>query len=137
MSRSGYRDDFDPSDNPACLLWPSIVRKAINGKRGQKFLKELRGFMDVMPSKRIIRNKLINAEGECCTIGVFCKAKNIDVNFDYHDPTEVGASVGIARSMAAEIEYMNDEWNPPGETPEKRWIRMRKWVDEKINQKGA
>jgi hypothetical protein len=33
--------------------------------------------------------------------------------------------------MAAEIEFMNDDWSY-SETPQKRWSRMRKWVEEQL-----
>lgn len=61
---------------------------------------------------------------------------------DVEDSEAVGQAVGIAKQMAAEIEYYNDEegerWVPdpdrPGrsktvqETPAERWTRMRAWV---------
>jgi hypothetical protein len=48
MSRSGYGEDYD-GDNPSYLLWPSVVRRAIKGKRGQAFLVALRDVLEAMP----------------------------------------------------------------------------------------
>lgn len=134
MTRSGYCDDFDPGDNPVCLLWPSIVKRAIKGKRGQSFLRKLADAMDAMPEKVLIANDLVNEEGDCCTIGVFYKANDIPTDVDIDDPEEVGARVNISRAMAAEIEYMNDEWVGSHEKPEDRWERMRKWVTNQLGE---
>ena len=47
---------------------------------------------------------------------------------DYEDPECVAQFFGIARALAAEIEYMNDEGTFRPETPRARWERMRSWV---------
>ncbi len=128
MSRSGYSDEGDYYE-----LYRANVERTIASKKGQTFLKELAQLMDAMPEKKLIANELINEKGECCTIGVFCKAKNIDVTgIDVGDGDEVGRAVGITGMLAREIEYMNDEYVWKVETPEQRWERMRKWVDKNI-----
>jgi hypothetical protein len=131
MSRSGYSDDYESN---LINLWRGTVARATKGKRGQDFLKELLTAMDEMPVKRLIKNELISATGECCTIGVVCKKREVNVeDVDLEDAEEVGAIVGIARALAAEIEYHNDEAGPSNETPEERWVRMRSWVVDQIN----
>lgn len=107
--------------------------RAIRGKRGQTFLKSLALELDAMPEKRLVTEELITSTGECCTIGVVCKARNIDVsNIDITDTKEVGDLVGISAALAGEIEYVNDCYDSDMETPESRWERMRKWVGEQI-----
>lgn len=135
MSRSGYSTDCDYLD-----LYRASVDRAIKGKRGQAFMKELAAAMDAMPVKRLIAHEIQDETGEVCAIGSVCLARSIDpCTIDYELPEHVGAVMGIARSLAAEIEFENDEadawnnahrqnWKP--ETPEERWVRMRKWVDE-------
>lgn len=131
MSRSGYSDDCGDYLN----LYRGTVDRAIAGKRGQKFLLELAEAMDAMPEKRLIAHELISESGEMCTIGVVCKKRNLNVSaVDIYYPDEVGSLVGIASQMAAEIEYENDERGPSTETPEQRWIRMRKWVSDNLRQ---
>lgn len=146
MSRSGYVDDID--DALALGRWRAQVKSAIRGKRGQAFLRELATAMDAMPEKALIKNELIDQDGDCCTIGVLCKLRGVSVEgVDYSDPESVGDLVGIAKQMAAEIEYENDEcgdryervpgtqaWKHVDETPEERWQRMRKWVESQIIQ---
>lgn len=127
MSRSGYGDDCENIE-----LYRATVERALRGKRGQAFLRELAAEMDAMPVKVLISDELINEHGEVCTIGVVCKARGTDVSrINYEDPSSVGKAIGVARSMAAEIAYMNDEWATDA-TPHQRWQRMRKWVAENI-----
>lgn len=134
MNRSGYTDEVD--DPLAIGRWRAQVNSAIRGKRGQAFLRELAVAMDAMLEKILIRGDLIDQAGDCCAIGVVCKARELDVRLvDVDDPEEVGSLVGIARQMAAEIEYENDEGGPwSGESDANRWLRMRRWVAEKLGE---
>jgi hypothetical protein len=131
MSRSGYVDDLPDND---LALYRGRVANAIKGKRGQSFLRELAALMDAMPLKELIEGELVNSNGECCALGVVCKARNLDADsVDYEDPEAVGALVGISSVMAAEIEYENDEGiTYRVETPSQRWIRMRAWIAKQI-----
>ena len=134
MSRSGYTDDCENLE-----LYRATVERSIAGKRGQAFLRELATAMDAMPEKVLISDQLVDKDGDCCTIGVICESRGIDTSeVDYDDPQSVGDAVGISRSMAAEIEFMNDdEWyGYNSETPEKRWVRMRKWVEKNLANSG-
>ena len=155
MSRSGYVDDVE--DNLAAGRWKAQVKSAIRGKRGQAFLRELAAAMDAMPVKELIANELVSAEGQCCTIGVVCKARGVDVSaVDPEEPEQVAVAVGISHQMAAEIEYLNDElgyryekvveekpadgphwhpgfrWDRVDEDPAERWKRMRAWVEKQL-----
>ena len=126
MSRSGYNEDCDSN---YIYLYRGMVERAIKGKRSQSFLRELAKVLDAMPEKRLIRDHLITETGEVCAIGAYCKAKGIDTqNVDIEDADAVGALVDIPRSVAAEIEYENDEHRGP-ETPKDRWKRMRELVE--------
>ena len=131
MSRSNYSYDGGPELN----LWRANVDRAPAGKRGQAFLRELAQRMDEMPEKKLIAGDLVTPAGECCTIGVVCKGRGLDTkDIDIEDPEAVGRLVGLSRVMAAEIEYINDERGPYGEseTPEARWVRMREWVSQNL-----
>lgn len=130
MSRSGYSDDCGGWD---LIRWRGAVNSALNGKRGQAFLIELREAMDVMPVKRLVTDTL-EADGEFCTLGVLGAKRGIDMSsIDAHCRENVSQAFGIAEAMAAEIVFENDEcgWN---ETPEHRWHRMRKWVESQIKE---
>ncbi len=131
MSRSGYSEDLDQQE---LALYRGRVTRALKGKRGQSFLKELASEMDAMPVKELIAEELINSEGKCCAIGVVCKSRGLDVSsVDYEDSEAVGNMVGIAQTMAAEIEFINDDdfaWKE--ETPHQRWERVRKWISRQL-----
>lgn len=122
MSRSGYSDDYDYVD-----LYRSAVSSAITGARGQAFLRRLLAALDAMPSKRLIVGDIKDASGEVCALGA------LDPNAPNYTAEELAIHFKIARSLAAEIVYMNDEamlWQ--SETPEQRWARMRAWVSRQI-----
>lgn len=128
MSRSGYSEDCENIE-----LYRAAVDRALHGKRGQSFLRELAASLDAMPVKSLIAGELVNENGACCAIGAVCKTRSLDVSrIDYEDPDSVAKAIGVARSMAAEIAYMNDEYGPLAEAPEKRWERIRKWVSDNL-----
>lgn len=130
MSRSGYSYDCENLE-----LYRASVDRALHGKRGQTFLRELVATLYAMPEKILIAGQLINEKGDCCAIGAVCKARSLDVSkIDYWDADSVAKAIGVARSMAAEIEYENDEGyrRPDPETPEARWTRMLKWASDLI-----
>ena len=131
MSRSGYVDDCD-EDWQFALCRGKVVR-AFKGKRGQAFLKEMLAALDAMPEKRLIAAELETAEGAVCAIGSVGKARGVDMaKLDPEDAEGVAATFGIAPSMAREIVYVNDEEGRRGETPEERFIRIRKWIASEI-----
>lgn len=134
MSRSGYSDDGDNRG-----LWRGAVRRATTGYRGQHLLRKLGDALDAMPTKRLITDAIKNEAGEVCALGA------LDSTVDAYDAEVLAEHFGIARALAAEIVYRNDEDSPlwqrdsagfwvrsPDETPEQRWIRMRAWVDKQI-----
>lgn len=137
MSRSGYSEDYCGAENYPAEFFYRAVKNSISGKRGQKFLHELAREMDAMPEKRLIEGDLIDVDGECCAMGVICKARGIDVvGVDETDAEYVGNLIGIAPAMAREIAFENDDdFSGKTEPPEARWLRMREWVSSKLNDK--
>src|SRR5689334_19107368 len=107
MSRSGYHEDHD--DILQYGRWRAQVASAIRGKRGQAFLKEALAALDAMPDKRLIAGALVE-DGEVCAIGAVGKARNIDMSgLDPEDGDGLAGVFDIARPLALEIVYMNDE----------------------------
>lgn len=125
MSRSGYSDDLDSAE---LNLYRGRVTRAIRGKRGQAFIRELLEALDAMPEKRLVAGELQDHDGEVCAIGSVGARRGVDMsNLDPENPDQVGKVFDIARCLAAEIVFQNDEaWG--GQTPEKRFERMRKWA---------
>lgn len=128
MSRSGYSDDCD---DWALIRWRGAVASALHGKRGQAFLKEMIISLDNLPEKHLIKDEL-HENGEVCAIGSVGLRRNIDMtNIDPYDRETIAGTFGIAPAMAAEIMCINDDsWT--AETPEQRWARVRKWVENHI-----
>lgn len=131
MSRSGYSDDC--WDNQwAMIRWRGAVSSAFNGKRGQAFLREMAEALDAMPEKRLIAYDLA-ADGAYCAIGAVGARRGVEMEkLDPEDPWQVARAFDVAPAMVMEIVYMNDEASWGMETPEKRWTRMRAWVESHI-----
>lgn len=128
MSRSNYDDGCDGWD---LIRWRGAVSSATRGARGQKLLREMAAALDAMPNKRLIKESL-EANGEFCALGAVGFVQGIDMTrLDPDEPERVAAAFRVAPALVQEIAFMNDErgWH---ETPEERWARMRKWVDEQI-----
>lgn len=142
MGRHGYTDDND--DVLQLGRWRGMVASAIRGKRGQALLKDLAAALDAMPEKRLVKGTLQTKDGDCCAIGVACRAKGKDYTaFDGDDEYElrelnsdVAADLNVSECLVQEIEYENDEgaWK---ETPEQRWERMRRWVSRHLKAEAT
>lgn len=132
MSRSGYSEDYD---EPDIWLYRGAVASATRGKRGQDFFKALVGALDAMPEKRLIAEELETPEGAVCAIGALGQARKIPMNdLDPEDAARVAERFNIARCLACEVVYMNDEYGRYDETPEARWVRMRDWAERQISK---
>lgn len=107
MSRSGYSDDLD---NNELNVWRGQVASAIRGKRGQMFLLEMLAALDVLPRKELIKEAIVTPEGPVCAMGAVARRRGTDTSdLDPDDADSVAARFGIARQMAMEIAYVNDE----------------------------
>lgn len=137
MSRSGYVDDMD--DQWAHIRWRGAVASAMNGKRGQEFLREMLAALDALPEKKLITHELEH-NGSVCAIGAVGQARGVDMSkIDPEDYSRVAGAFGIAEAMAQEIVYMNDEafagyWC---KTPEERFQKMRAWIVSHLKDEVA
>lgn len=144
MSRSGYADDID--DVLAFGRWRGMVASSIKGKRGQNLLKDLLVALDEMPDKKLHSGSFKTEAGEFCTLGVLGNKRGVKMDdlvyrdsdycgyySNFCDTKLVGERFGISAPMAAEIMYMNDEWNDDC-SPELRWQKMRDWIVKNIKE---
>jgi len=132
MSRSGYSDDCENLG-----LWRQAVDRAIRGKRGQAFMREMAAAMDTMPTKALVAGEVVRDAAHVCALGSVAIARGMDVaNLDIEDGESVGEAFGVAKALACEVAYMNDECGPVNETEEDRWQRMRRWVDQRLAEGG-
>lgn len=140
MSRSSYSDDLDQWD---LIRWRGQVASAIRGKRGQEFLRELELALETLPVKRLVRNVLevtgpqLPDEGNVCAIGALGTVRGVDLStLDPEDTEGVAETFDIARQLAAEVVYENDEgvWK---ETSAQRYARMLAWVRARIRRQSG
>lgn len=156
MSRSGYSDDIDGKE---LALWRGQVASAIKGKRGQAFLRELIEALDALPEKKLVAHDFVR-EGAACALGAVALKRQMDAakvaeiqracaqerdEWDHWDhnavPRAMAREFGIARAMAGEIMWMNDEcgmyWDDvAANADERRWKRMRKWAMDNLKRKN-
>lgn len=131
MSRSGYSEDCE-----YLSLYRGTVARATYGKRGQAFFRDLVAALDAMPVKRLVEGSF-ETQGEVCALGALGRSRGLDMNrLAASNKDELGEVFGIARQLAAETMYENDEGAyghyRKAETPEQRWTRVRKWAAGEI-----
>jgi len=130
MSRSGYSHDIDQWD---LIRWRGAVAAAMRGKHGQAFLLEMWKAMTALPSPKLIANSLVEKDGAVCAMGAVGKQRGIDMSaLDPENIEGVAGTFGINQKLAMEIAYMNDEGGSYNETPEDRYVRMKKWVETNL-----
>lgn len=132
--RSGYNDDCD--DTLAFNRWRGMVASAMRGRRGQQLLKDILAALDSMPMpmQRLIPDLIVDGDNVCAlgAAGKYRKLPDIDkVDPEAHD--HLSTMFDVAECLIQEIEWVNDEAGPyGGETAEKRFVRVRKWLVENI-----
>ncbi len=146
MSRATVGDE----DSSSSFLWPSVAKRAIEGKRGQRLLRELEAALLSMPDKRLISGAF-SFKGEVCGLGCLAVKRHQDkgltreealakVAEEYCDTTwdeqfdhhEIGEALDITPTLAWEIMYENDDCFPHDATPEDRYKGVLRWVQNRI-----
>lgn len=143
MSRSGYQDDCSDWE---LICYRGAVSSAMNGRRGQAFLKEMLTTLDAMPEKNLITGDLKRDDGSVCVLGAVGDARKLDMgSLDPEDAESMAKVFDIAPSFAREIVFMNDEflwlhWNDDPNSDglqRQRWTMMRNWVNDHIIKEAA
>lgn len=128
MSRSGYSDDCE-----YLAVWRGQVASAIRGKRGQAFLRDLLKALDAMPVKELVAGDLEDESGCVCALGALGRHRGIDLEtLDTYDYVGLGSTFNIARQLAQEVMYENDEGFWRRGDAGARWKHMRDWVAKQI-----
>jgi hypothetical protein len=154
VSRFSY--DGDDGDVPS-QLWDAIYARAVDGKPGQRALKQLERALLEMPDKRLCEGYLAH-EGMVCAIGSMGAKKMTDLGvpygqavaaledrFSYINPESGDGDMatasfaqhhlGMTQSLAWMIAQQNDEYFG-GLSPEDRWTKMLEWVRSQIKVKA-
>lgn len=126
MSRSGYTEDCEYLG-----IYRASVERAMKGKRGQAFFRDLITALDAMPEKRLVSGDLETHEGAVCALGALGRHRRVDMSqLDTYDHDGLGTAFGIAKVLAAETMFENDESGC--KTPEERWQHIRDWADSQL-----
>jgi hypothetical protein len=97
MSRSGYTDDCEQN---LLNIYRANVDRAIAGKRGQAFLREMAAALDAMPVKELVAGEIVRDSEHVCALGSVALARGMDVsNLDPADPDTVANVFGITRML--------------------------------------
>lgn len=115
--RISYSDEEEVPGQFA--LWQANCRRSLQGKKGQAALRELEAALLALPEKRLIADKMIDADGEVCAIGALAKHKGRDLLAEPHmgDPDEfegdgemeeIGVELGMPRLVAWKVVCKND-----------------------------
>jgi hypothetical protein len=128
MSRINYSEDEDFGGQFA--LWLANCDRSLNGKKGQRELRELRTALLALPEKRLIHGALEDESGGVCAIACYGKHKGVDLSkFDLDDESnQVGIAGGMPRLVAWKVVEMNDEHFDRC-TPEQRYEMVLAWLD--------
>lgn len=106
--RINYTDEEDRPGQFA--LWSANCRRSLQGKAGQRELREFEAALLALPDKRLIRGKLMDEDGGVCAIGCYARHKGLDLStVDLEDESdEVGIAAGMPRLVAWQIVALND-----------------------------
>src|ERR1700690_509135 len=100
MSRSGYSEDLDQN---MLNIYRANVDRALSGKRGQTFLREMADALDAMPVKELVAGEVVRDSEHVCAMGSVALARKIDVSdIDVEDAPAIGKRFGIAEALARE-----------------------------------
>lgn len=117
MARIGYSEE---EDYPGQFnLWQANCERSLRGKNGQAALRELEAALLALPDKRLIAQKMIDADGEVCAIGALAKYKGRDLLAEPHigpddefegdgEMEEIGVELGMPRLVAWKVVSKND-----------------------------
>ena len=145
------RVQISEGESPAAYLWESVLNRAIAGKRGQAFLRELEAALLHLPRRRVISESLARS-GDVCTLGALALHRKVrtgvlheeaiaelerrsdDVSEEMWD--YASGELGIARTLAWEIIYRTDDITE-AMTPEQRYDEMLLWVGSNLKSVAA
>jgi hypothetical protein len=154
MSRF-HCDDWD-GEGVHPLMWEQTCRNAIRGQKGQAVLRELKEALLGLPQQRLI-DGAFSREGEVCALGALarhrfaagqkiCWGESViaslpqleerlgdDLEEDFIT-LDLGERMGLKRALALAISFENDEGTWASETPEQRYWRILRWVENNLVQ---
>lgn len=147
MSR--FDDCYDEDFPNQAELYRANVQRALKGKRGQAFLKELEEALVALPEKKLIEGRICEM-GKVCAMGALALKRRVSSGEKIEDalrwledeaPQEGYADetaafmekhFGVLGCLAMEVAYTNDERRQKDPTEEARYEKVLTWVRENI-----
>lgn len=115
-------------------LWQANLNRHLLGKKGQRYLRELKDALLALPEKRLIAGALAK-NGEVCAIGaLIVKRKQAtlgELEGMEDDSADYAKSLGIPYLMAWAVVCEND-YTLEHCTPEGRYERLLNWVEARL-----
>jgi hypothetical protein len=144
VSRSYSYDGEEQFDNQGMFLYHAF-RRALEGKRGQKLLRDIAAAMDAMLVKRLVKGTFHTTDGDVCALGAAGRLRGVDMAplnklaAEANGDDDLIAYVidgaarafDVASSLAQGVMDNNDD-GPAGETPEQRFLRVRRWLASEL-----
>lgn len=160
MSRVYYDDD---GDNWAYIRYGGALKSALRGKPGQQVLRDMRDALVALPKRRLGKDALCNELGDYCAWGAYAHHRGVsrtyleklsdwradDRCFDRGGPILprvalegeeqvewVKERFGVTFTLAFEVMIINEGEDRFWETytPEQRYQRVMRWLDEHIRE---
>lgn len=148
MSRFSV-DGAEPEGPNTLGLWESAFARAVRGPRGQRLLRELEAALLAMPDRRLAEGAIAR-DGMVCAVGAYVAMRRVNEGAswgqaiaaleaergDGEDDDDLaamwlGESLGMARTIAWELAFANDE-SYGGMMPEARHAAILRWVRRHI-----
>lgn len=101
MSRSGYDGNCE---NSIGYCWNAMVERALAGKRGQKFLREMEAALLALPKKELCAYNFAK-EGRVCALGAVAVRREIE------DGWAFDTAMKILEAKSEQLGDENDEWS--------------------------
>jgi len=77
VSRFGDPSDYEEYYPNQGDLWWSNIKRALNGKRGQRALRDLEEALVALPEKRLVRGHIATLDGSVCAVGALILHKRV------------------------------------------------------------
>lgn len=162
MSR--FDDSCEPGDMPA-VFWEIDLRRALTSGRGQRILRDVEAALLAMPKHELLYGEIVEAgcwddhddvripTGAVCAIGAYAVHRGIQDgksreqaladlaerwsgDRDQWETEILGRSLGLARTVATQLAWLNDEAYG-SLTPPERHAAVLAWVRDQIKPEPA
>lgn len=155
MSRFGDEDGEYPAH-----WWQIDLQRALTSKRGQRILRDIEAALLAMPEHKLVEGYIVRYDedehtGEVCAVGAYAAWQKVKQGSTWEDAfaelaekwsgeqedewttRQLGKQIGLARTVAVELSFTNDERAYWKGTDEERWQTVLDWVRKQIKPEAV